>query len=85
MEKKLILAILAAGITGLSAANVPALREWDRNDTIQPIRAEADDASVSFRPSPGSNLAAVPEPSTMSLLAGAAIIGSWFCLRRRRR
>ena len=30
------------------------------------------------------NLAVVPEPTTLSLLAGPAILGAWFFLRRRR-
>ena len=32
-----------------------------------------------------NNLAIVPEPSSLSLLAGPAILGAWFYVRRRRR
>jgi PEP-CTERM motif-containing protein len=87
MKKQLAIALLAAGITAgsLSATNVPALREYDLNDTIQPIRPDSDEGAGNLRSSPSVTVAAVPEPSTISLLAGAAIIGSWFCLRRRRR
>jgi hypothetical protein len=31
-----------------------------------------------------NNLAIVPEPSSLSLLAGPAILGAWFFVRRRR-
>jgi len=55
-------------------------------DTIQPIPPMSDGDPSGLQAGPGvAGAVAVPEPSTVSLLATSAILGSWFCLRRRRR
>ncbi len=82
----LLMAITAGTVLARAFEPVPVSPRRD-NDAIQPIPALNDDGSTLDLNQPQNTLttAAVPEPSTLSLLAGSAIIGSWFCLRRRRR
>ncbi|HJT82696.1 MAG TPA: PEP-CTERM sorting domain-containing protein [Chthoniobacterales bacterium] len=48
---------------------------------IHPIGPASDEPAGAPQPGPGVT-AAVPEPSTFWLLAGGALLGSWFVLRR---
>ena len=54
-----------------------------KNDSTQPIAPVSDSNPSDVLPRPDIVAAAVPEPSTLSLLAGGGVLSTWFLLRRR--
>ena len=85
MEKRLAFWVVLMGLTGTLLAGGFESMSPRGDDTIQPVAPVDDQASNTQQFGPALAAAAVPEPSTLSLVAGAAIIGSGFCLRRRGR
>jgi PEP-CTERM motif-containing protein len=84
MKTKFALGLLLVGITAgtLWAGGLQPISPDGGGDDVQPIGPASDQDSGNLQPGPG--VVAVPEPSSISLIAGSAIVGSWFCLRRRR-
>jgi hypothetical protein len=87
MKKGFAFGLLSLAITAgtLVAGGFQPIAPEGGDDNIQPIPPMSDVGSTNLQPGPGVTAVAVPEPSTLSLLAGSAVLGSWFCLRRRRR
>ena len=85
MKTKFALGLLLIGITAgtLWAGGLqPITPDGGGGDEVQPNGPTSDQDSGNLQPGPG--VVAVPEPSTISLIIGSGILGSWFCLRRRR-
>ncbi|MEY2487467.1 MAG: hypothetical protein QOH39_3115 [Verrucomicrobiota bacterium] len=81
MKKHFALGFLLVGLTAgsLFAGDFQSIRPDNGGDTIQPV-PPASDAGP-----PNLPAAAVPEPSTICLLAGSALFGAGVWFRRRRR
>ena len=84
MKKRAIILALTMGMAASAWAQqgFPVSPQGE-GVTLEPIGPVSDNAGAVVQPGPGV-AAAVPEPSTMSLLAGGALISSLFFLRRRR-
>ena len=84
MKKHLLIVALIMGIgaTVWAQRGFPVSPQGE-GDTLQPIGPVSDNPAGAIQPGPGL-AAAVPEPSTISLLVGGAALSSWFFLRRRR-
>lgn len=83
MKKHALIVAMFLGMTVTIWAQGFPVSPQGEGDTRQPIGPVSDDPAGLIQPGPGVT-AAVPEPSTISLLAGGAILSSWFFLRRRR-
>ena len=84
MKKQVMIAALVIGISATVWGQGFPISPSVGGDTVQPIGPVSDNPAGGMQPGPGIPAAAVPGPSTISLLAGGALISSWFVLRRRR-
>jgi len=85
MKKQALIITMLLGMAVTIWAQGFPVRPHGGGDEIQPIGPVSDDPAggAVIQPGPGV-AAAVPEPSTISLLVGGAALSSWFFLRRRR-
>jgi len=81
MKKHFALGFLLVALTAgaLLAGDFQPARLDNGGDTIQPILPASDSGSTTLP------AAAVPEPSTISLVAGSALFSAGVWFRRRRR
>jgi hypothetical protein len=81
MKKRFALGFLLVGLTAgaLLAGDFQPISPAGGGDTVQPVPPVSDSGPTNLP------AAAVPEPSTISLLAGSALFGAGVWLRRRRR
>jgi hypothetical protein len=85
MKKMMWLGVLIGTMSFCWGQGFQPMSGGDNNDNTQPIGPISDDGSTGqVLSGPGIVTAAVPEPSSLSLLAGGGILSAWFFLRHRR-
>lgn len=89
MNTKFALGLVILGVTALTltAGDLAPLSGGGRGDTnlepIPPLIGDGTSPALDGFPGRDISSVAVPEPSTLSLLAGSAMLGAWFYFRRR--
>jgi hypothetical protein len=84
LKKLLWFGVLLGTALLVGAGDFQPVNTDGNNDSTQPIGPVSDSNPSDVLPRPDIVTAAVPEPSTLSLLAGGGVLGTWLFLRRRR-